>query len=451
MNKPLTVQEVPASYQVMMDSLPVRAGYKQTEVGVVPEDWDACSLGDHVQKVGSGITPTGGERVYKNEGRPFLRSQNVGWGHLILDDIAFIDNVTHDLFQSTEIQLDDVFLNITGASIGRSAIANGRVAGGNVNQHVCIIRTNPAQIYPRYLNYFLLSEQGQQQIDSFQAGGNRQGLNFGQIRSFRFALPSIHEQRAIATALSDADALLAAQDQLIAKKRDIKQAAMQQLMTGKTRLPGFSGEWEVKRLGDLFLFSGGLSASRDQLSDVGYCYLHYGDIHLSEKTHINVESEYCDLPKLDIKLSDVSSSSLLKEGDVVFVDASEDDEGTSKHIVVVNPSDELYISGLHTIVAKSKDDSLDNGFKRYCFQTQAIKLQFRFYAVGTKVSGVSKSNIAKIDLGFPVSLDEQEAIATILSGLDTEITALEQQRDKTRALKQGMMQQLLTGKIRLIE
>ena len=427
----------------------IPSGYKQTEVGVIPVDWDAGNLGNYVHKVGSGITPTGGERVYKNEGRPFLRSQNVGWGHLLLDDIAFIDNATHETFQTTEIVVDDVFLNITGASIGRSAIADIRLAGGNVNQHVCIIRTNQVQLMPRFLNYFLLSKLGQQQIDNFQTGGNRQGLNFGQIKSFQISVPPLPEQRAIAAALSDVDALLAAQDKLIAKKRDIKQAAMQQLLTGKQRLPGFSGGWEVKTLGDLFTFSGGYSASRDQLSVEGHCYLHYGDIHGSSKTSIDTEVDYQDIPKLDIPLKQVSTKSLLKDGDVVFVDASEDDEGTSKHVVVVNKSNLPFISGLHTIVAKSKTDELAHEYRHYCFQTQAIRQQFLFYAVGTKVSGISKTNMPKLTLPVP-SIPEQTAIAAVLSDMDADLAALEQQRDKTRAVKQGMMQELLTGRIRLV-
>lgn len=131
-------------------------GYKQTEVGVIPDDWEPASLGDLTTKGGSGITPTGGEKVYKTEGRPFLRSQNVGWGELILNDIAFIDDLTHQAFVGTEIKINDVFLNITGASIGRSAIADQRVVSCNVNQHVCIIRTENEKLVPAFLNYFLL-------------------------------------------------------------------------------------------------------------------------------------------------------------------------------------------------------------------------------------------------------------------------------------------------------
>lgn len=211
-------------------------GKKQTEVGLIPEDWDVGVLGDLAIKVGSGITPTGGEKVYKNEGRPFIRSQNVGWGTLLLDDIAFINEETHASFSATEIQLHDVLLNITGASIGRSAVADTRIERGNVNQHVCIIRTDKNKLIPHYINLFLLSKMGQKQIDSFQAGGNRQGLNFGQIKSFRFPLPPLPEQTAIAEILSDMDAEIATLKARREKTALLKQGMMQELLTGKIRL-----------------------------------------------------------------------------------------------------------------------------------------------------------------------------------------------------------------------
>jgi len=207
-------------------------------------------------------------------------------------------------------------------------------------------------------------------------------------------------------------------------------------------------EWEVETLGDIFTFGGGYSASWDQLSSEGYCYLHYGDIHKSVKSFIDVRAEYPNIPKLNILLKRISPKSLLHDGDIVFVDASEDDEGTSKHIVVVNNENITYISGLHTIVAKSKVAVLDNECKRYCFQSRDIKKQFYFYAVGTKVSGISKTNIAKLKLPIP-PLPEQQAIASALSDVDALITALEQLITKKRNIKQGAMQQLITGKKRL--
>lgn len=185
------------------------------------------------------------------------------------------------------------------------------------------------------------------------------------------------------------------------------------------------------------------------MSSEGHCYLHYGDIHKSTKTFVDVRGEYSDIPKLAIPLKRIPAKSLLTDGDIVFVDASEDDEGTSRHVVIVNGENIPYISGLHTIAAKSKRAALDNGYKRFCFQSRDIKRQFYYYAVGTKVSGISKTNIARIFLPIP-PLPEQRAIANFLSDMDTEIAALEKRRDKTRLLKQGMMQELLTERIRLI-
>ena len=224
---------------------------------------------------------------------------------------------------------------------------------------------------------------------------------------------------------------------------------MQELLTGKRRLPGFSGEWEVATLSELFDFSGGLSASREQLSATGHCYLHYGDIHTSKKTFVDATAEYDELPKLNVPLKKVSASSLLEDGDVVFVDASEDDEGTSKHVVIDNPGGIPFISGLHTIVAKAKNDALDQRYLRYCFQTTAIRAQFRFFAVGTKVSGISKANIAKVTMPVP-SMREHSAVASALVDMDAELDELETKLAKARQIKQGMMQNLHTGRIRLI-
>lgn len=193
-------------------------------------EWEESELGPKATKVGSGITPTGGDRNYKQTGRPFVRSQNVGWGVLLLDDVAYIDEETHASFDSTEIQASDVLLNITGASIGRSAVADERIAGGNVNQHVCIIRTKRNELSPFFLNQYLISQGGQKQIDSFQAGGNRQGLNFAQIRSFAIPLPPTPaEQHRIATCLSSLDALIAAETQKYAALQRHKRGLMQQL------------------------------------------------------------------------------------------------------------------------------------------------------------------------------------------------------------------------------
>lgn len=314
-----------------------------------------------------------------------------------------------------------------------------------INQRVCAL--TPYRDSSKYLFYILNRNP---YFLKFDNGVSQTHLLNPVFKQCSIQVPEdIEEQQAIAAALSDADALIESLEQLLAKKRQIKQGAMQELLTGKRRLPGFTGKWETKALGDLFTVSGGVSASRDQLSSSGHCYLHYGDIHVSLKNYVDVRKEETNLPKLDIPLGKVPAASLLKSGDVVFVDASEDDAGTSKHFVIYNEDNIPYISGLHTIVAKSKEGKLDQVFNRYCFQTKAVRDQFKFYAVGTKVSGVSKTNIIKIEITFP-PLPEQTAIASVLSDMDAELEALEAKLDKARQVKQGMMQQLLTGKVRLI-
>ena len=202
------------------------------------EEWKRCIIGELTTKVGSGVTPRGGEAVYKSEGHPFVRSQNVGLGHLMLDDIAYIDEDTHQRQKNTELQLDDVLLNITGASIGRSALVNQQIVGGNVNQHVCIIRANK-KLIPSFLCNFLLSQYGQKQIESFQAGGNRQGLNFEQIRSIKIGLPSLEEQKIIADLLLLIEQRITTQSKIIEKYESLIQAIIY-----KAKMDGISkGTW----------------------------------------------------------------------------------------------------------------------------------------------------------------------------------------------------------------
>ncbi|MEM6504025.1 MAG: restriction endonuclease subunit S [Planctomycetota bacterium] len=314
-------------------------------------------------------------------------------------------------------------------------------------QRTYVIRPSCRQLDCRYLFHQLQTLQSSFRDQAI--GTTTQYVTIGMLRNAVIPLPAIAEQEAIAEALEDADAWIESLEQLAAKKRHIKLAAMQQLLTGKTRLPGFEGQWSTQSIGGLFHVGGGLSASRDQLTHDGICYLHYGDIHGSTKNYIDLDCEHTSIPKLDIPISKVSRASLLDDGDVVFVDASEDVDGTNKHVVVINPNSIPFISGLHTIVAKPKTDEISSHYCRYCFETASVKQQFRFYAVGMKVSGVSKTNIAKIEIEVP-SKPEQDGIARILMDIDAEIEAIEAKLAKARQIKQGMMQELLTGRTRLI-
>ena len=426
----------------------LKPGYKQTEVGLIPEDWEVKRLWEVTDlQVGFAFKS---DWFGKHSGPKLLRGENVGYGRVDWTDTRTLEGKQESEFLSYRLNPGDVIIGMD-RTFTKTGSKVSMVMGDDLP---CLLvqrvgRFVARKIHSGYLWFLLSSDTVQGRLRLEQKGMDIPHLSRSEILHPFVSIPPLPEQKAIAEALSDMDALISGLDDLIAKKRDIKQATMQQLLTGKTRLPGFSGEWEVKRLGELFTFSGGYSASREQLSSEGHCYLHYGDIHGSNRTFIDVDADVQSIPKLDVSLRRVSPVSLLRDGDVVFVDASEDDAGASKHVVVVSRLGKTFISGLHTIIAKALTDKLDNGYKRYCFQTTAIKKQFLFYAVGTKVTGISKSNIPRLLLPVP-PLPEQQAIAKVLTDMDAELEALEQRRDKTRELKQAMMQELLTGRTRLV-
>ncbi|MGJ7575771.1 restriction endonuclease subunit S [Variovorax sp. RB2P76] len=425
---------------------------KRTELGALPADWKAVSLGAFLPFVTSGSR--GWATYYSDIGSTFLRITNLSRSRIYpsLKDLRYVA-VPPDNSEGvrTALRVGDLLISIT-ADIGIVGLVTEDIdLPAYINQHIALVRLSDRDVNSRYLAYFLAGASAQQRFKSMTDAGAKAGMSLSGVRDVLAALPpTTDEQRAIADALTDADALIDSLEQLLTKKRQIKQGAMQELLTGKRRLPGFHDKWPLRAMGDLFEFSGGLSASRDQLGHNGICYLHYGDIHLSNKTHIDLDAEQQELPRLDIDINEVGKSTLLRAGDVIFVDASEDDEGVSKHVVIHSSGDHNLISGLHTIVARPKSKELVDLYKRYCFQAPDVRAQFRFFAVGTKVSGVSKGNIGKITLGVPSS-SEQIQIAECLCSMDTDIAALEARLTKARALKQAMAQALLTGRIRLLE
>ena len=191
-------------------------------------EWEKCKLGELTTKVGSGSTPKGGNAVYTSVGHCFVRSQNVGMGYLILDDIAHIDDDIHQKHKATELNEDDVLLNITGASIGRTAIATKEIEGGNVNQHVCIIRAN-SKVSPKFLCNYIQTKKIQNYIQSLQTGGSREGLNFEQIRSFPISLPNIAEQNKIAQLLDKLNERITTQNKIIEDLKKLKCAIIEKV------------------------------------------------------------------------------------------------------------------------------------------------------------------------------------------------------------------------------
>jgi len=362
--------------------------------------------------------------VYKTTGRPFVRSQNVGWGELRLDDLAYIDDVTHTTFPATEIRAGDVLLNITGASIGRSAVATPELDGGNVNQHVCEIRLKRGVMEPRYVCAVLNSRIGQNQIDAFQAGGNRQGLNFQQVGSIRVPAFDFRHQRSIGVALQDADELISRLERLIAKKQAIKHGMMQQLLTGKTRLPGFTGKWDAKPLSeDITLVSGHHVLAQ-------YCNMRgYGVPYLTGPSDFPDgrirQTKFTDKPKSlchanDLLLTVKGSGA----GTLIQADAS---YCISRQLMAIRPKE------------------WDSRFLFYSLLQNASNIKD---AVTGLIPGLSRSDVLNQTIPVP-PVGEQRAIAAVLSDMDEELDSLDACLEKTRDIKQGMMQQLLTGRTRL--
>jgi type I restriction enzyme S subunit len=408
----------------------------------LPSEWKLVRL-TSVAELESGHTPSRRRLEYWNGGIPWLS----------LLDVAELDHpeifLTSHTISSAGLSNSSARLLPAGtvvfsrtATVGKCTVAGRQMATSqDFANYIC-----GPELHNRYLLHLLRFMAPE--WHRLMAGSTHNSIYMPVFQHLQILLPPIREQSAIAESLDDVEALIESLETLIAKKRQLKQGAMQELLSGRRRLRGFDGEWSMRSLRELFEFSGGIPVSRDQLSTEGHCYLHYGDIHTSERSFIDVSRTFQDIPKLPIALGRISPNSLLKDGDVVFVDASEDEEGASRYVVILNEMDIPFIAGLHTIVAKTRAADFDHGYLRYCFQAQPVKDQFRFYAVGTKVLGVSKSNIGKIVASIPPK-NEQAAIAAVLIDMDAEIESFEARLAKTRALKQGMMQQLLTGRIRL--
>lgn len=216
----------------------------------------------------------------------------------------------------------------------------------------------------------------------------------------------------------------------------------------ETEIGIIPNDWEVKRLGEVFDVYGGESIPRNKLGGIGYPYLHYGDIHVMNKTSIDINATLGLFPKYDIPKEDVKEGALIEDGDIVFADASEDYADIGKAVVVKNKTKVPFISGLHTIIGKDKEDLFNIEFKRYLFSIYKIKKEFKFYATGTSVLGITQENIKKILIYIPF-LQEQEKIAEILSTWDKAIERIDQLIYKKEIQKKGLMQQLLTGEIRL--
>lgn len=211
--------------------------YKKSPLGMVPKEWDVKQLGDVTEKIGSGVTPTGGSEVYISAGVLFIRSQNVLRGSLSLDDVAYISSDVDDSMEYSRVKPFDVLLNITGASIGRCAYFPEKLGSANVNQHVCIIRfPNAKEHLALFGSEYLNSSFGRNQISKSTAGGNREGLNFQQIKSFMFPVVPTKELEKISLLIMRQSKIYSVELKNYKKLVSIKSGLMEDLLSGKKRV-----------------------------------------------------------------------------------------------------------------------------------------------------------------------------------------------------------------------
>ena len=395
-------------------SAAVRAGYKQTEVGVIPADWNLVPLSSLAEFITSGSR--GWASYYSDRGALFVRSQNVRDGRLDFADRQFVNAPLGAEGNRTRLKRSDLLITITGNSVGNVALVEEELGEAYISQHVGPARLK-VPLRGSYICRFLApGSADNEQIYASQSGQSKPGLSLKNLQGFLVALPPLPEQRAIATALSDVDALLAKLSALVAKKRDLKVAAMQQLLTGQTRLPEFSGEWEVTRLGELLSYE-------------------------QPTKYLVSSSEY----------SDANNVPVLTAGKIFILGYTNESEEIFSNLPAIIFDDFTTATKYVTFPFKAKSSAM----KILKPRNLAVNLRLVYeimQIIDFKLGDHKRywiSEYSKLEVKIPDAA-EQTAIATVLSDMDAELTALETRRDKIRALKQGMMQELLTGRIRLV-
>ncbi len=428
----------------------LREGYKQTEVGVIPEDWKVKAISD-IANVKTG--PFGSalhESDYVRDGTPIITVEHLSESGVVHKNLPLVSDLDRIRLKSYSLRENDIVFSRVG-SVDRNSLVSKSEKGWLFSGRLLRVRVFDSSLHPSYLSHYFHSEPFKRRVREVAVGQTMASINTQILKGVSVVLPTPDEQRAIAAALSDMDALLEGLDRLIAKKRNLKQATMQQLLTGKTRLPGFcagshlssdamdgkepiEGEWEVKRLGQVAKIQRGASPRPidspvwfDQNSSIGW-----------------------------VRISDVTRSGMfLKE--------------TSQRLSPLGvqhsrpvPSGSLIMSICATVgrpVITTIDVCIHDGF--VVFDNLEADQLFIYYILKWIEPDWSKHGQTGSQMNLNTGLinsteiklpprEEQTAIATILSDMDAEIEALQQRRAKTRDLKQAMMQELLTGKTRLI-
>lgn len=392
----------------------VRAGYSVTERGMIPEDWALKPI--------SQVAPL--QRGFD------LPIRNIRLGRY---PVIYSNGVEN--FNDTAMVKGPGVVTGRSGTLGKVHYVDGDYWPHNTSLWVTRFNDND----PKFIYYLYESLH----FERFASGSGVPTLNRNDAHSYLIAIPTNYgEQRAIAAALSDVDALLAALDRLIAKKRDLKEATTQQLLTGQTRLPGFHGEWELKRLGELGWTYGGLTGkTKSDFGEGEGRYITFMSIMSSVVIHLE-HFERVRVPPRE-------SQNRVMRGDLLFNGSSETPEEVGMCSLMMDAVQNLYLNSFCFGFRFHDGVEAHALFLAYYIRSNEGRELMKSLAQGSTRYNLSKAALLNALIRVP-RLPEQIVIAAVLSDMDTELATLEARLYKTRALKLGMMQELLTGRTRLV-
>jgi type I restriction enzyme, S subunit len=406
---------------MVSDSQQIPDGYKQTDVGVIPEDWDEkqLSLTSTLKaRIGwQGLTTA----EYLNSGDYFLiTGTDFKDGFIDWENCCYVEKNRYDQDKNIQVKIDDVLVTKDG-TIGKVAYVDALPKKATLNSGVFVIRPKNHLYDPKYFYYLLRSFYFEMYLSQLAAGSTINHLYQKDFVNFSFPYPKEkEEQNKIAQAIFSIDSLISKLDQLIQKKKNIKQGAMQELLTGKRRLPGFSGEWEMRQLIEIANFYDNyripVTESKRQKGTTPYYGANGIQGYIKGHTH-----------------------------DGEFVLMAEDGANDLNNYPVIYVEGKVWVNN-HAHVIQGIDGYAKTKYLSYALKT----VNFVQVLVGGTRAKLNGSVAKSINILIPTDMFEQTAIAQVLSDMDTKIESLEKQKAKYNDLKQGMMQQLLTGKIRLI-
>jgi type I restriction enzyme S subunit len=361
-----------------------------------------------------------------------LRSSNIRDGHLVFDDNVY---VTSSIPGKIRIRENDILICVRNGSrrlIGKSALLDHRVVGETFGAFMAIYRSKANS----YLQYFFQVDDFKRQIDA-HLGATINQITNNSLNNVVVALPSPTEQRAIADRLMDADRYIATLGQLIAKKQAVGQGMMQQLLTGRSRLPGFSDPWVRTVLGTVGIFQKGRGVKRDDVRSSGVPCIRYGELYTAFSDYTSQARSFVT--------SDVAATALpLKSGDLLFAGSGETREEIGKCVAYIGPAPA--VAGGDVIVLRG--DRFNPVYLAMLANMSDVARQRARAGQGNAVVHISSRALAEIEVTLPPR-EEQDAIAKVIIDVEREIKALERRLAKAEDIKQGMMQELLSGRTRL--